>query len=50
MVAMTPLITIQALGLVYQIRSSKSALVPQPAGMGFQEAFELLGDDEIIEL
>ncbi len=50
MVAMTPLITIQALGLVYQIRSSKAVPVPQPAGMGFQEAFELLGDDEIIEL
>ncbi|HBA70447.1 MAG TPA: DUF1538 domain-containing protein [Lachnospiraceae bacterium] len=50
MVAMTPLITIQILGLVYKIRSAKAALVPQPAGMGWQEAFELLDDNEIIEL
>lgn len=50
MVAMTPLITIQILGLVYKIRSAKAVLVPQPAGMGWQEAFELLDDDEIIEL
>ncbi len=50
MVAMTPLITIQGLGLVYKLRSAKAAPIPQPAGMGVQEAFELLGDDEIIEL
>ena len=50
MVAMTPLITIQVLGLVYKLRSAKAAPIPQPAGMGVQEAFELLGDDEIIEL
>lgn len=50
MVAMTPLITIQVLGLVYKLRSEKAALVLQPAGMGAQEAFDLLGDDEIIEL
>lgn len=50
MVAMTPLITIQVLGLVYKLRSEKAALVLQPAGMGVQEAFDLLGDDEIIEL
>lgn len=50
MVAMTPLITIQILGLVYKIRSAKAVPVPQPAGMGWQEAFELLDDDEIIEL
>lgn len=50
MVAMTPLITIQVLGLVYKLRSERAALVLQPAGMGVQEAFDLLGDDEIIEL
>lgn len=50
MVAMTPLITIQVLGLVYKLRSERAALVLQPAGMGAQEAFDLLGDDEIIEL
>lgn len=50
MVAMTPLITIQVLGLVYRFRSAKAVPALQPAGMGLQEAFELLGDDEIIEL
>lgn len=50
MVAMTPLITIQVLGLVYRFRSAKAVPSLQPSGMGLQEAFELLGDDEIIEL
>ena len=50
MVAMTPLITIQILGLVYRIRSAKAVPALQPAVVGFQEAFDLLGDDDIIEL
>ncbi len=50
MVAMTPLITIQILGLVYQLRSTKVVPALQPAVAGFQEAFDLLGDDDIIEL
>ena len=48
MVAMTPLITIQILGLVYQIRSGrtgKAAVRMEP-----QAAFALLPEDEIIEL
>lgn len=55
MVAMTPLITIQVLGLVSRIRSAR---LGRTAGVGAlavelsgaQAAFELLGDDEIIEL
>ncbi len=50
MVAMTPLITIQVLGLAYKLHSGKAAPALYTAGMGAQEAFELLGDDEIIEL
>lgn len=48
MVAMTPLITIQVLGMVYQIqkkRASKGAPVSEPA-----LAFDMLADDAIIEL
>ena len=53
MVAMTPLITIQVLGLVSRVRSSRmgraaGALAAETSGA--QAAFELLGDDEIIEL
>lgn len=53
MVAMTPLITIQVLGLVGQYRSRKlekaeSSMVAEVVCP--QTAFELLGDDEIIEL
>ena len=45
MVAMTPLITIQILGLVYQLKSKaqKQALTPE-------ESFALLAEDAIIEL
>ena len=45
MVAMTPLITIQVLGLVYQLKSKaqKQALTPE-------ESFALLAEDAIIEL
>ncbi|MBU9726101.1 DUF1538 domain-containing protein [Diplocloster modestus] len=48
MVAMTPLITIQILGLIYRIqeRSSKKFLVTAPAAA----EFELLDDYDIIEL
>lgn len=54
MVAMTPLITIQVLGLVSRIRSARLGR-PAIGGAalevsGAQAAFELLGDDEIIEL
>lgn len=47
MVAMTPLITIQILGLIYKLRSShaeKTVVTLAP-----QEAFALLADNEIIE-
>lgn len=50
MVAMTPLITIQILGLVYRLRSAKAVPVLQPAVAGCQEAFDLLEDNAIIEL
>ena len=45
MVAMTPLITIQVLGLVYQLKSKaqKQALTPE-------ESFALLAEDAIIDL
>ena len=47
MVAMTPLITIQILGLVYQFRSRQA----ENAGTEPKEAvFAPLSDDEIIEL
>jgi len=48
MVAMTPLITIQILGLIHKIqaRRAKAAMV----GIKPKEAFELLGDYDIIEL
>ncbi len=48
MVAMTPLITIQVLGMVYQYKkkaAEKVQLVPEP-----MDAFEMLDDDAIIEL
>ncbi|MBR6770154.1 MAG: DUF1538 domain-containing protein [Lachnospiraceae bacterium] len=48
MVAMTPLITIQVLGLIYKLRTGhaeKTAEVLEP-----QAVLDLLGDDEIIEL
>lgn len=55
MVAMTPLITIQVLGLTGRIHSARmertagvGALAAEMSGV--QAAFELLGDDEIIEL
>ncbi len=47
MVAMTPLIAIQILGMVYQARQRSAAMSqPIPAGA----AFEALDDDAIIEL
>lgn len=52
MVAMTPLITIQVLGMVYQLRSGrreKTAYMQEPA-FSPQEAFLQLDDGEIIEL
>ena len=47
MVAMTPLITIQILGLVYRIRTGHAE---KAAALEPRAAFELLGDDDIIEL
>ena len=47
MVAMTPLITIQILGLVYEINSRR--LEKQETAKAVAE-FEQLPDDEIIEL
>lgn len=46
MVAMTPLIAIQVLGLVYKLQSGRQKEEVCDA----QTIFELLGDDEIIEL
>lgn len=46
MVAMTPLITIQILGLVYRLNSTHQEEIEYDP----QAAFDLLGDDEIIEL
>ena len=47
MVAMTPLITIQILGVIYKLRSRKAALIPAaiPA-----DPLAALDDDAIIEL
>lgn len=47
MVAMTPLITIQILGLVYQIRSRHSEKAEREAGA---DILSQISDDEIIEL
>ena len=47
MVAMTPLITVQLMGLVAQLRTRKARRL-QPAAVG--EAFAGLPDDDIIEL
>ena len=43
MVAMTPLITIQILGMVYKIKQNA-------ANTGVEYAYEALDDDAIIEL
>lgn len=48
MVAMTPLITIQAMGMLYRLRTSR--MEKAAAYMEPQAAFDLLADDEIIEL
>ena len=48
MVAMTPLITIQILGLVYRLKSRRAGeLIAAPAPA---DAFSMLGDYDIIEL
>ena len=47
MVAMTPLITIQILGLVYEIKSRRLEKLETAKAAG---AFDLLPDDDIIEL
>ena len=47
MVAMTPLITIQVLGLVYQIRTKK---LGKMEAVGETSSFAQLPDDDIIEL
>ncbi len=48
MVAMTPLITIQVLGLIYQLRIRKGAMLAGPAQAA--AGLELYGDYDIIEL
>ena len=48
MVAMTPLITIQVMGMIAQLRGGREA-VPEPAAAAFA-AFDELPDDAIIEL
>lgn len=47
MVAMAPLITIQILGMVYQMQKSRAPEAPAPAPV---QAFAMLDDDAIIEL
>ena len=49
MVAMTPLITIQLLGMLYQLQKRRDAKTEPPALTPALE-FELLDDDAIIEL
>ena len=48
MVAMTPLITIQILGLVYQLQKNRAA--KRQAELAPEQAFELMDDDAIIDL
>jgi len=50
MVAMTPLITIQIMGLVSQIRSRQSISDEAAAFAGFSTEFDALPEDAIIEL
>lgn len=50
MVAMTPLITIQILGVVYRLRSEKAAKTVIPAPVTVAELYAEFDDDVIIEL
>lgn len=50
MVAMTPLITLQILGLVYRIKNSKSDKAQAPAAASVSQLYAELDDDAIIEL
>ena len=50
MVAMTPLITLQILGLVYRIKNSKSAKAQAPVAASVSQLYAELDDDTIIEL
>ena len=50
MVAMTPLITLQILGLVYRIKNSKSAKAQTPVAASVSQLYAELDDDAIIEL
>ena len=49
MVAMTPLITLQILGVIYRIKDSRKENVPQTVTPGV-DMFAELSDDAIIEL
>ena len=49
MVAMTPLITLQILGVIYRIKDSRRAYVPQTV-TPVVDMFAELSDDAIIEL
>ena len=50
MVAMTPLITLQILGLIYRIKSRRAEALTQPQNVTAAEAYRELADDAIIEL
>ena len=50
MVAMTPLITLQILGLIYRIKSRRAEALTQPRNITAAEAYRELADDAIIEL
>ena len=50
MVAMTPLITLQILGLVYRIKNSKSTKAQRPVAASVSQLYAELDDDAIIEL
>ena len=50
MVAMTPLITIQIMGLVSQIRARQSISAATPAFAAYSDEFDALPEDAIIEL
>lgn len=50
MVAMTPLITLQILGVIYKVKNGKTAKVQTAEEMTLSELFADLPDDAIIEL
>lgn len=50
MVAMTPLITLQVLGLIYKIKSNKKEEMAEQPFLQAEDVFAGYADDAIIEL